>query len=202
MVRVTFDRGDKVRRWERGLANPKNALKQIGAMMVAESQQAFKAQRFGNVEWEPRAPVNVFGIIADFHQGRRKPVARRFERRPALRDTGQLARSIAFHVAGNVVEVGSNLPYAALHHHGSPPQAESKPLTAKVRRALWRWLKAEEPDGPGPLTKRLGWLLNRHAFPDGTTLKMDVPRRPIVGITRQTRKDIFETIGVRIMEVR
>jgi hypothetical protein len=79
--------------------------------MVAESQQSFRDQRFGSDAWEPRAPVNVFAIIADFHAGKKSPPQRRFESRPALRDTGRLAQSISWKLVGtDVVEVGSNLP--------------------------------------------------------------------------------------------
>ena len=105
--RVTFKKGAKVGRIEKNLDNPKAALEQIGVLMVAESQRAFKEQQFGAKKWDQRAPVNVFGIIADFHiGGRAKPPERRFDRRPALIDTGAngLLGSIAHQVKGNVVD--------------------------------------------------------------------------------------------------
>ena len=84
------------------LDNPQAALKQIGILMVAESQRAFKAQQFGAKKWDQRAPVNVFGIIADFTAGKTKPPNRRFDQRPALRDTGRLSSSIAYQVKGKI----------------------------------------------------------------------------------------------------
>lgn len=189
-----FDPGDKMRRWKTNLSNPHAALKQIGALMVAESQRAFKDQRFGSEEWEPRAPINVYGIIADFHAGKKSPPARRFEKRPALRDTGRLASSISFKVSGDSVTVGSNLPYAAVHQKGGP--IESMPINDQVREALWKWLK-----GKGKSYQRdLGWLLNKK-FKD-ETLKGEVEARPFVGITKQLREDVKEVIGAEIMEVR
>lgn len=189
-----FEKGAKVERWERNLDRPEAALRQVGTLMVAESQQAFRDQKFGDEEWDARSSVNVFGIIADFHAGR-KPPDRRFERRPALRDTGRLAQSIAHRmVSKDVVEVGSNLPYAGVHNVGG--QVTSMPITDQVRDLLARWLK-----GPGkPHRGRLGWLLNKKFR--GQTLKQRVPARRIVGITKNTIEDVREAVGVRIMETR
>lgn len=193
MARVTFKKGAKIERWERNLDNPEAALKQIGALMVAESMAAFREQRFGKVAWKERGTPNVFGIIKDFHEGR-EPPQRRFESRPALMDTGRLARSIAFVVLSrDTVEVGSPLAYAVKHHRGG--EVESEKITEKVQKALGEWLK----DQGGDLRKRLGFLLNAK-FRD-QTLKMEVPARPIVGVTRSTIRDAKEAIGVRIFEV-
>ena len=190
-----FEKGAKIERWERNLSNPQAALKQVGAMMVAESQRAFVNQKIGDKSWDARAPINVLGIIADFAAGKKTPPSRRFENRPALRDTGRLAASITFRVigAGDVVEVGSNLPYAAVHHRGGT--VESKPITEQVRTALNDFLKGKGKQ----YRKRLGWLLNRKFA--GKTLKQKVPARPIVAITDQTIADTREAVGVRIFEV-
>jgi len=193
MSRVTFEPGAKLKRIGNKLVDPSKALKQIGVMMVAESQASFKAQRFGQKAWRERGKVNVFGIIADFAQGRRKPPARRFETRPALRDTGRLANSIAFQVKGTIVEVGTNVPYASLHNFGGVSKSEK--ISDTVRQNLWAWLKKQNNELKG----RLGWLLNRK-FKD-QQLEQKVPKRQFVGVTFQTRKAIQKTIGVDIMEV-
>jgi len=194
MATATFDRGAKVRRMEAALQNPRRALTQIGALMVAESQRAFKMQRLGRNVWKARSPVNVFGIIADFHAGKRSPPQRRFERRPALRDTGRLSASIAFRLVGTeAVEVGSSLPYAGVHQTGGT--TESMPITAQVQERLWQWLK-----GRGSAYKsKLGWLLNRK-FRD-QKLTQEVPARPFVGITPTLMRDVKTIVGVAIMEV-
>lgn len=194
MAKASFDKGDKFRRWERNLDNPKAALKQIGALMVSESQGAFRSQKLGDDPWPPRAVPNVFGIIADFHAGKRKPPQRRFEDRPALRDTGRLAASIAFRLQGSkVVEVGTNLPPAAVLHGGG--DVESMPLTEKVQLLMGAWLLTVDDD---KVFNRLAPLL--HKKWRGKTLKMEVPERPIVGITKQTIADVKEAVGVKIME--
>jgi phage gpG-like protein len=195
MARATFRRGAKVDRWLRNLESPAAALKKIGALMAAESQAAFRNQSFGDKPWAPRSDVNVFGIIADFAQGRRQPPQRRFEKRPALQDTGRLAASITFRMVDpKTVEVGSNLPYAGVHHRGG--KVESQPISERVRKGLWKWLKKQDKG----LKRRLGWILNRKFA--GKTLTMEVPARPIVGITKQTIADVREAVGVSIMEAR
>ena len=191
--RATFDKGDKLNRIEKKLDGPAVALKQIGALMVAESQRSFKSQEFGEKKWDARAKVNVFGIIADFHAGKTAPPKRRFQDRPALRDTGRLAGSIAFEVKGDVVEVGTNVDYAKVLNEGG--EVESKPITSKVRRLLWRWLKKQDTD----LKKRLGWVLNAK-FRD-KTIKTEVPARQFVGVTATTIKTVKQIVGVTIMEV-
>lgn len=188
-----FERGAKFVRLERNLEKPDAALRQIGTLMVAESQQAFREQKHGKNPWDKRRVPNIMGIIADFHAGVRTPPARRFEARPALRDTGRLAGSIDYKlVADNVVEVGSNLPYAAVLHSGGT--VESKPITEQVRTLLAEFLR-----GPGKAhRKSLGWILNPKFA--GRTIRGKVPARPIVGITKQTIDDVLEVVAVKIME--
>lgn len=195
MAEGEFDRGAKVRRWEKALENPHAALKQIGLLMVSESQRAFRDQKFGGKTWKERRNPNVFGIIADFAAGKSKPPARRFESRPAGRDTGALASSIAYKiVSADTVEVGSNLAYAGKIHAGG--KTESEKITKSVQESIWRWLK-----GSGKAyKKRLGWLLNPK-FTD-KTLTANLPARPFVGLTKQTQKDVRRVIGAVLMEAK
>ena len=193
MAGAGFRKGAKIERFEAALANPTKALKQIGALMVAESQEAFVNQRFGKHVWPPRGAINVFGIISDFANDRLPP-NRRFQTRPALSDTGALLGSIKDRISGNTVIVGSNKEYADKHHRGL--ETESEEITDDVARALWKWLKG----GGSEYKRQLGWLLNRKFR--NTKLKMTLPKRPIVGITDQTLADVEETIGVAIFEVR
>lgn len=193
MTRVTFDEGAKVRRIRANLQDPSKALAQVGVLMVAESQAAFRNQKFGDKKWDQRAPVNVFGVIADFHQGRKKPVGRRFDRRPALVDTGRGRKSIAFQVRGNGVDVGTNVDYMKVHQTGG--KVESKPITKNVRRLLWSWLKNQGV----AMKRRLGWLLNKK-FVD-TSIEGKVPPRPFIGVTKETVRNIEKVVQRTIMEV-
>lgn len=194
MPRVTFTRGEKFERVMKDLIDPGVALKQIGILLVAESQRAFKMQQHGDKPWDARAPVNIFGIISDFAQGKAKPAARRFETRPALRDTGRLASSIAFQVTGNTVEWGTTVEYAAVHQHGG--ETKSEKMTGTVRRKLWKWLKRQDTE----MKRRVGWVLNAKFRDESIT--QNVPARPFLGITPATRKAVAKMIGVEIMETK
>ena len=194
MTRATFQKGAKLERIEKNLEDPRRALKQIGVLMVAESQRAFRDQKFGPDAWEPRGKVNTFGILADLASGG-NPKARRFQRRPALRDTGRLSSSIASRVVGSrIVEVGTNLDYAAVHQEGGTVTSEK--ITPSMQRRLWKWLKPKGKD----LKAQLGWLLNRKYR--GQSLTSEVPARPFVGITKATIASVREVVGVEVMEAR
>lgn len=191
--RATFDEGDKARRMRQALERPERTLKQIGTLMVAESQASFSKQSFGGKRWQERAPVNVFGILSDFAAGKNPP-ARRFQTRPALRDTGRLAASIAYQVRTPVVEVGSKLPYADVHQFGGT--STSAAITPEIRRKLWAWLKKQGKD----VRVQLGWLLNSKF--KGETLTARIPARPFVGVTQQTKKQVSRLIGVELIEAK
>lgn len=189
-------KGAKVEAIEHAIVDVGPALKRIGALMVSESQSAFRDQKFGSTAWKPRRVPNVFGILQDFADGRREPPARRFEARPVLMDTGRLRQSIAWRLmaSGDVVEVGSNLPYAATHHRGG--EIESATITQQMQSAIWAWLKSGGRDHK----RRLGWLLNRKFT--GKKLTGKVSARPIVGITRDTIEAARQMLGVHVAEAR
>jgi len=189
-----YDPGAKLGRMHDRLVNPDAALKQIGALGVAASQKAFKAQEFGNTKWKPRGVPNFMGIIADFAAGKATPPKRRMQDRPALRDTGRLAQSIAFQVQGATVEWGSNLDYASVMNFGGV--SESAPLTDTVRDKLAKWLKKRDAG----VRKKLGWLLNPKFA--GKRVKVTVPARPFVGVTDELMADIEDVIGATIFGVR
>lgn len=193
MAEPSYSPGARLRKIERTLDNPERPLKKIGALMTAESQEAFSEQEFDEKQWPGRRVPNVFGILADFAAGKKSPPQRRFESRPALRDTGRLAASISWSiVASDTVEVGTNLAYAGVQHAGG--DVESVEITEKIQDALWAWLRKKKNQ---EWRSKLGWLLNKKFR--GTKLKARVPARPFVGLTRQGRKDIEEAIGVTIV---
>jgi len=188
-----FDQGAKMRRWKTNLERPEKALKQVGIMMVAESRGAFKKQRFGNNRWKKRTVPNVYGIISDFHSGKKTPPKRRFDDRPVMRDTGLLMRSITYAVHGDTVTVGTVVHYADVLHDGGA--IRSKTINKLVRRLLHEWLKGRGRKWKG----ELGFLLNEK-FKDAE-LEGVVEARPFVGITTRTLVNARKIIGTRIMEV-
>lgn len=193
MVRATFQTGAKIDRIANNLRSPQRALKQIGIVLTAEAQENFRNQRFDEDRWPERAPVNTFGIIADFAQGKSRPPQRRFERSPVLVDTGRLRSSISFRVVGdNAVDIGTNLPYAAVHQTGG--EVESETITEKVQQLLGAWLATESPERRA----QLSYLLSERLT--GERLTATVPERRFIGVTRQTREDVADIIGVNIFE--
>lgn len=195
MARVAFQPGAKLERFGKKLEKPEGALKQIGQIMVAASQQAFRDQRFDEEPWDERSDVNVFGIISDFAQGRTKPPKRRFQTRPALVDTGRLRSSIAFRLVGDAsVEVGTVVDYAEVHQEGGEVQSET--ITDKVQKLLGEWLPSQDQE----IQDRLKFLL----LPSfrGKRLTATVPERRFIGFTDQIADDVAEIIGIAIFEVR
>lgn len=193
MVRATFEPGAQVSRWQKALENPARALKQIGVHMLASSQAAFRLQAWDGEPWPSRQVPNIAGVLLDLKHGE-NPQGHRFEGRPALKDTGNLVRSLAMRVGPSFVEVGSRMQYAPRAHHGGPGLTET--ITKEMQDRLWEWLKTD-----GQLWKLdLGFLLNTKLR--GDALEINAKPRPFVGITEQTRADILEDIGLHVFEVR
>jgi len=199
MAQTGFRKGAKMERFEKALENPSKALKQIGAMMVSEFQRSFKAQGFGGERWKARAPINIYGIISDFHAGKSTPPSRRFKKRPVLIDTGGgggMSASFGIRVSGNTVIVDNTKPYADKHMRGGP--IESLPITADVQRKVSDFISRGSVSDE--VFNRLAFLLDKRLT--GTTLKGEVVARPFMGITKQLVADVEEMVGVNIFEVR
>jgi len=176
------------------LLGRKKLLQQIGVLMVAESQKAFKAQEFNGVQWPARGKINTMGIVSDFAQGKNKPPKRRFDPRPALIDTGALRKSINYKVIGATVKVGSQLHYADLHQGGG--ESEGIQVTQDIQQRLGKWLKRQADD----VRAKLGWLMGKKARDE--KLKTKVPARPFIGFTSYTKKNVQKSLGVMISKAR
>lgn len=178
---VELDEGDRVRAIGKSIDQTAPALRAVGALLVLQAQRAFREQRKGGIRWRPRAVPNVAGIVADLARGANPP-SRRFTPRPALVDTGSLRRSITFRVVGNTVEAGSNLSYASLQQEGG---TSTLPVTDRVRKGVTKLIR-QKPQ----LAEALGFLLN----PKTTQLRVRVPARPFVLVTREDLREINATI--------
>jgi phage gpG-like protein len=177
------------------LDDPRRILTGIRSILKSQSQEAFKAQRFGDIIWPARYPkqkapkLNVAGAVQDLATGPRIK-ARRFEDRPALLDTGILRRSIAAEIAGDTVNVGTKVPYAKIHQSGGVSQ---QPITPTIKANLATVLKygdAGRTKAGKPrkidvktqmLRKRLGFLFG---VPELVT---KIHARPFLGLTDAAR---------------
>ena len=172
-------------------------LERIGAIMEAGAQKAFDEQRFGSFVWPERYPnqsspfISVAGAVADFSEGKSEPKGRRFDRRPALRDRGILIGSIRSRVvAGEAVEVGSTVPYAATHQWGL---VSSQPVTKETKQRIAKWLL--KPKGK-PYRDKMTPVLAKNR----TSWDTEVVQRPFLGVTAQMEEDIATTVETMIAE--
>ena len=138
-----LDEGTVLRSLRTTLEDPVQILDGIGAMMKAESQKAFREQRWGNVKWKTRGETgmnpNWPGVLADLKEGP-TPKPQRFRDAPVLLNKGDLKKSVDFWVIGrDTVEVGSPKPWAGPLHAGE--DTESPEITESIQRKLWDWIK-------------------------------------------------------------
>lgn len=172
----------------RRLDDPRDPLETIGVILTRGSQQAFDRQAFGSKPWPARyfgrgTPfVNVAGLLQDLGEAPRVK-SRRFEKRPALSDTGQLRNTITWNVNGDEVEYGSPRDYAKTHQQGGE---SSVPITPTTIKNLAKWLRTSQGV---PFQKRLGYL-----FQAGDSYDFKVIRRPFLGITDEGERDIRDEV--------
>ena len=190
---VVFSPGRKVLRVQKNLKAPKKALKQIGILLVATSQRAFRTQGLGSRKWAPRKKPNIFGIISDLRKGG-TPKKRRFQTRPVLHDTGRLSGSIAYRVTSRGVSVGTRVKYGKVHQTGG--ETESYKISAAIQKRLAKWLKGQSER----VNDMIGWLTSPKYR--GVKLKQKVVARPFLGWTRTTPRDVRRTIGKYVMETK
>lgn len=144
-------------RLRKKIENPSRLMKRLGKEIVAESQKAFRNQSLGEIQWDERYPnqtspfINYAGALMDLGKGP-SIKSRRFDRRPALIDTGMLLGSIAVdkQEKPNVIRAGTTREGMAIHQWGGTTRMritetmianleklleESKPKA----RAAYRW---------------------------------------------------------------
>lgn len=180
---------ESIFRLKAALKDPAPALRRIGPILEAGASKAFVEQRFGDFVWPPRYPnqaepfINVAGALADFNKGATKPKARRFDRRPALRDTGQLLGSIRSALVGkDSVEVGTTVPYAASHQFGL---VSTQPIAEGAKKRIAKWLFTDEGE---PFKKQMTPLTGPQKVWD-----TEVVQRPFLGVTNQMEDEIQDT---------
>ena len=140
--------------------SPAPALDEIGSYLVSSTIRRFELERGPDgTPWKK---------------------SRRAERESGqtLTDTGRLRASITHSVAGDAVEVGTNVVYAAIHQFGG----KTKPRTIRPRRK-----------------KALFWPGAGHPVASVQHPGSDVPARPFLGVDDRDRP-VIERIVVRHLE--
>lgn len=218
----------QLQRLRRGLQNPRRLLKRIGLVLLARAQRAFSEQRLGDVPWLQRGPsqgepyINVAGALTDLNEGGQIK-ERRFQRRPALVDTGTLRRSLAEGESMSfpdklTVAVGTTVPYAGVHQKGG--QTDPIPVTVEAKQALAKQLRtgrrrlaaaagraragiaaeslAAAIEEAGVQAQRTQAIAKLAFLFEAEELTIDVPARPFLGITDEDQESINELIEEEI----
>ena len=177
-IKLTFE---MLKGFKKRLGDPRPALRRIGALMLSASQKAFQDQRYGPDKWperyegQPDPFVNVAGALSDLLRDRQIK-GRRFDRRPALVDTGILRGSLSFGLKGkNAVRVGTTVPYAAKHVFGLNSRQN---VTDAARKRLTKEYRRFKNQGGARFEalKKLGFL---HTV---SQLETNIQPRPFIGI--------------------
>lgn len=179
------------------LENLNGTLKQIGALMVAESQRSFLIQRFGVFRWPERYPgqpdphVNIAGVISDLNRGAGVKSRRTGSRRPALKDTGVLSNSIKDRIASkDTVEVGTIVEYAAVHLHGG---VSRQPTPESTKKGIRKWLAKKGNDVFAPKFRKV-------LLPNSTSWDTEVEKRTFLGVTKRLENNIRKLVEAGIGE--
>lgn len=195
-LRLTFD---NLGRFKRRLDDPRPVLKQIGALMLAESQKAFDDQAYGPERWPERYEgqdepfINVAGALSDVARDRQIR-DRRFDRRPAVVDTGMLRSSLTFGLKGKkAVRVGTTDPKAPKHLFGL---SSSQTVTNIARRRLVKEYRRFKRIGGNRFEafKKLGFL---HSV---SRLETQIQQRVFLGIFPDLGRRLISTVEEFLVE--
>lgn len=194
--------GTRVEALEKLAADPRKVLVDVGTHLVKVTGRAFREQGRGPNRWEPRRVPNVPGALRDLDVSANVK-SRRFQDRPVLIDTNQLARSFAYRFLGNRrIIFGTKIPYANLHQYGGESKIR---VTGTMRTNLAKWLKkrrgsekreakkaeAEGKKPPDPVSTLFGWIFQ---IPAGGEATFRVKARPFVGFFRDDYKFLKDAI--------
>ena len=182
------------------LKNPQPVLKTVGLLLVAQGQEAFKAQRFGAFKWPQRYQgvggkyINAAGALADVAKGGSIKKRRTADRVPALSDTGMLRKSLtskseSFRERGAfAIEYGTNLKYAGLHQTGGFSYMH---VTQEMKSRIRKFLKREKsPD----YWRRFGKLFARKTR-TFAIWRTRIHKRPFIGITDKYATQISSEVA-------
>ena len=155
---VTVRSGEELAELRVRAADTATIGKIIARTLEAQSHRTFEDQALGDFAWPERYPnqddpmVNIAALVNWCNEGN-KITSRLFDRRPALKASGNLKQTMYARVKGDLVEVGSALPYAAVHQWGG---TSTQPVGEGTKKEVARFLGAEKKDGKWRMKKKPG----------------------------------------------
>ena len=165
----------------------KPALKEMSIYLDGQYQIVFRDQGRGK-KWPPRMVPNLAGIISDLSRGQTiKP--RRFSSRPALSDTGRLAKSGSTRIEGTVIYWGTNIPYARIHQEGGTTEITSKVPDMVPDKRISQELKKLTKKGFPELAARI--LITKR-------FRITVPKRTFLEIIPKDREMFIKILQAHI----
>ncbi len=172
------------------LENAQDILKIIAADAQAKADKAFLDQKRGKFNWPPRRVPNISGALADLASGQRIK-SRRFDKAPALVDTGRLRASISAEPDSQgktAIKFGSDVSYANIHQQGGASQqiiTDDMRNRVKGKDAYSNLGAGQKQEMRARLTALVGSQLVK------TT---NVPARPFFLFTDQDKEEIIELL--------
>lgn len=118
-------------RTEATLENPNAMYQDMGEYLVPAIQDRFKTSTAPDgSKWQPNSEMTYLNILGKQHTNKdgtlnRKGINRVMSKRVLVGD-GTLMNSVHYQVSGNLLLVGSNLIYAAIHQFGGTIKPKNK----------------------------------------------------------------------------
>lgn len=193
------------------LADPERVLSIIGLHVLTSARRSFRDQVGPDGRpWPARYPnqpegkfLNTAGALQDLAKGERiKP--RRYDKRPAGVDTGELRGRLTFSVDGGELKVGSDVPHARRFHDGGESriiltQALGQRIADVLRKARGAEKRKAKNASREPVRTveelRLGPVLGAIRRGDRVWITTSPPR-PFIGLSQDDASDLAESIAI------
>ncbi len=128
MIKVELemqDAADTFRELAARCADLRPLMQEIGEALTETTKRRFQTSTAPKgIVWAPNAASTYQGYLSafasSFKDGKltKAGVARAIAKKPLIGESGRLGREIIYRAYNNSVEVGSALPYAAIHQEG------------------------------------------------------------------------------------
>ncbi|MCU4601868.1 phage virion morphogenesis protein [Acinetobacter ursingii] len=116
---------------EATLDNPNPMFQDMGEYQVQSTQQNFRDSKSPDgTKWQPNSESTYMSILGSLHENKdgtlNKKGINRIQSKKPLVGSGLLRDQIHYQVSGDLLLVGSNLVYAAIHQFGGTIKPKNK----------------------------------------------------------------------------